>query len=212
MPNNPAQRQAGSTSVVAGNKLVRGAALDTKIAAAATAVTSEVAAASTVAATTPSTSDFPIGGIIMWAGALADIPAGWNLCDGTNGTPDLRQKFIKGTAAGVDPGGTGGSATHTPAGTVAAPTFTGNSGTTSSVSAGTPAGTIDNHDTTVQVGPAGSAPLLTGPITHTFTGTALAGHTHTLTPTGTNSAPAFTGTSANYEPAYYALAFIQKAA
>lgn len=212
MPNNPATRQSGASQVTAGNKLVRGAALDTKLTAAATAVTAELAAASTTSATTPSTSEFPVGGIIMWAGLLADIPAGWNLCDGTNGTPDLRSRFIKGTAAGVDPGGTGGSATHTPAGTNSTPTFTGTLGTSSSVSAGTPAGTIDNHNTTVQVGPAGSAPLLSGPTTHTFTGTAMAGHTHTITPAGTISAPTFTGSSANYEPAYYALAFIQKAA
>jgi hypothetical protein len=36
----------------------------------------------------------PIGGIIMWSGALVDIPAGWQLCDGTNGTPDLQNRFI----------------------------------------------------------------------------------------------------------------------
>lgn len=56
---------------------------------------------------------FPTGIIAMWSGLLANIPSGWALCDGTNGTPDLRSKFIKGAAAGVDPGSTGGSATHT---------------------------------------------------------------------------------------------------
>ena len=40
------------------------------------------------------------------------IPAGWALCDGTNGTPDLRSRFVKGAAAGLDPGATGGAATH----------------------------------------------------------------------------------------------------
>lgn len=49
----------------------------------------------------------------MWAGLLANIPTGWALCDGQNGTPDLRSKFVKGAAAGVEPGGTGGAATHT---------------------------------------------------------------------------------------------------
>lgn len=38
----------------------------------------------------------PIGAIVMWAGAIADIPAGWKLCDGSNGTPDLRSRFIVG--------------------------------------------------------------------------------------------------------------------
>ena len=36
----------------------------------------------------------PVGGIIMWSGIIADIPATYQLCDGTNGTPDLRNKFV----------------------------------------------------------------------------------------------------------------------
>jgi hypothetical protein len=38
----------------------------------------------------------PRGGIIMWSGNIADIPKGWALCDGKNGTPDLRGRFIVG--------------------------------------------------------------------------------------------------------------------
>ncbi len=38
----------------------------------------------------------PPGGIIMWSGAINDIPVGWALCDGSNGTPDLRDRFIVG--------------------------------------------------------------------------------------------------------------------
>ena len=30
----------------------------------------------------------PAGGIIMWSGSLASIPAGWFVCNGANGTPD----------------------------------------------------------------------------------------------------------------------------
>lgn len=36
------------------------------------------------------------GIVCLWSGAIVDIPAGWQLCDGTNGTPDLRDKFIIG--------------------------------------------------------------------------------------------------------------------
>ncbi len=43
------------------------------------------------------------GVIAAWSGAIADIPAHWSLCDGTNGTPDLRDKFIVG--ARQDDGG-----------------------------------------------------------------------------------------------------------
>jgi hypothetical protein len=54
----------------------------------------------------------PQGAIIMWSGTLASIPSGWALCDGTNGTPDLRNRFIYGVSAGEDPGATGGSIEH----------------------------------------------------------------------------------------------------
>ena len=64
----------------------------------------------------PGGGGIPAGCIVMWAGLLADIPSGWALCDGQGGRPDLRDKFIKGWAAGVDPGGTGGAATHAHAG------------------------------------------------------------------------------------------------
>lgn len=37
---------------------------------------------------------FTIGMIILWNGSVPAIPAGWNLCDGTSGTPDLRDKFV----------------------------------------------------------------------------------------------------------------------
>ena len=38
--------------------------------------------------------------IVMWYGSLATIPAGWTLCDGTLGTPDLRNYFVRGAPAG----------------------------------------------------------------------------------------------------------------
>jgi len=40
----------------------------------------------------------PIGSIIMWSGSVASIPSNWAFCNGTNGTPDLRNKFIVGAA------------------------------------------------------------------------------------------------------------------
>lgn len=55
----------------------------------------------------------PTGVIAMWSGTLASVPTGWALCDGSGGTPDLRDRFIYGWTAGVDPGGTGGASTHT---------------------------------------------------------------------------------------------------
>ena len=55
----------------------------------------------------------PPGGIIEWSGAIVDIPTGWHLCDGTNGTPDLRDKFVVGAGSGYAVGATGGAATVT---------------------------------------------------------------------------------------------------
>jgi len=60
----------------------------------------------------------PAGGIIMWSGATNAIPTGWVLCDGQNGTPDLRDRFVVGATAGsgdtsypgLSPNATGGSA------------------------------------------------------------------------------------------------------
>jgi hypothetical protein len=58
-----------------------------------------------------SSSDAPKGAIIMWSGTLSLIPAGWKLCDGTNGTPNLQHRFIYGVSSGENPGGSGGSLT-----------------------------------------------------------------------------------------------------
>ncbi len=109
-------------------------------------------------------------------------------------------------------GATGGTISYTPAGSVAAPTFTGASDTTSSVSAGTPAGTIDAHTTALESLTVGLTQILTAPTTHTFTGSALAGHTHTVTPTGTNSAPALTGTPASIIPPFLVIYCWQRTA
>lgn len=56
------------------------------------------------------TSSEPSGIIVMWSGTINSIPAGWALCDGTNGTPNLTDKFILSvSSAAENPGGTGGS-------------------------------------------------------------------------------------------------------
>jgi len=51
--------------------------------------------------------------IVIWSGAVADIPEGWKLCDGNNDTPDLRGNFILGVDPTKPPGTTGGNNTHT---------------------------------------------------------------------------------------------------
>jgi hypothetical protein len=51
----------------------------------------------------------PSGCIVIWSGSVGSVPSGWNLCDGTNGTPDLRNSFILGAGNSYTVGQTGGS-------------------------------------------------------------------------------------------------------
>ncbi len=65
----------------------------------------------------------PRGLIALWSGRIADVPDGWAVCDGYNGTPDLRDRFVVGARS--DSGGkacctltgaptsSGGSLAHT---------------------------------------------------------------------------------------------------
>jgi hypothetical protein len=53
----------------------------------------------------------PIGGIIAWSGTVNNVPAHWALCDGGNGTRDLRDRFILGAGSTYAVGATGGATT-----------------------------------------------------------------------------------------------------
>ena len=55
----------------------------------------------------------PSGVITMWSGAITEIPDGWALCDGTNSTPNLMDKFIVGAGSTYAVAATGGEVTHT---------------------------------------------------------------------------------------------------
>ena len=51
-----------------------------------------------------------VGSVMIWSGAANSIPTGWQLCDGTNGSPDLRDKFVVGAGSTYAVDATGGSA------------------------------------------------------------------------------------------------------
>jgi len=51
----------------------------------------------------------PTGCILIWSGSAGSIPSGFQLCDGTNGTPDLRNSFVLGAGNSYVVGQTGGS-------------------------------------------------------------------------------------------------------
>ncbi len=87
----------------------------------------DVTGASTVNAVAESTHDvnvsssasvsgfgtFPVGSIIMWYGDVNNLPNGWRLCDGRNGTMDLKDRFVMGTKSGSEVGKTGGEGSRT---------------------------------------------------------------------------------------------------
>ena len=106
------------------DKVVSGAEIDNEFNAIASAVTSKtdkVAAATTDnlasldangnlkdSGVASADATVPSGGIIMWSGLLTSIPSGWELCDGNNGTPDLRNRFIVGAGDQYNRNDTGG--------------------------------------------------------------------------------------------------------
>lgn len=55
----------------------------------------------------------PSGCILIWSGAEGEIPEGWALCDGQDGRPDLRSRFVVGAGSGYAVGVTGGEESHT---------------------------------------------------------------------------------------------------
>lgn len=55
----------------------------------------------------------PAGCICLWSGSVSEIPTGWYLCDGQNGTPDLRHRFVIGHSSEIPVGSTGGSSNVT---------------------------------------------------------------------------------------------------
>ncbi len=148
----------------------------------------------------------PSGVIVMWSGAINAIPTGWVICDGTNSTPNLTDRFV--IHADADSGGTrdvndtGGSHTATPLGSV------GTSGahtlSTSQMPSHTHTHTYANQYR-IDVENCGypNVSCLDGTGT-TNTGSTGSGGSHTHTG-GT-----FAGSSTTVTPKFYALAYIMK--
>jgi len=157
----------------------------------------------------------PIGTIVMWNNrGGASIPTNWALCDGTNGTPDLRDKFIVGSGNAYAIGNVGGSSTAS--GSTNSTTLTidqipshNHGGSTSA-----PNGSWGNGGIwTEYTAPAGGNRCIA------YNGTAyanasnnLSDHGHTIYAQGGGQGHNHTISSINTLPPYYALAYIQKIA
>jgi microcystin-dependent protein len=71
-----------------------------------------VPAAAAAQATASALALFPRGVVLAWYSKSGAFPEGWAICDGTNGTPDLRGKFLYGVGNMSDVGKMGGNETH----------------------------------------------------------------------------------------------------
>lgn len=141
---------------------------------------------------------FIAGMIMLWSGSIGSVPSGWALCNGSNGTPDLRDRFVVAAGSTYAVGATGGSAdaivvshTHTATSVV------------------TDAGHIHTITLTNSGAAANNGPLFGG----NGGGSSYTQNTNSAT-TGitvatTNATAGTSGTNANLPP-YYALAYIMK--
>ena len=132
----------------------------------------------------------PSGAIMLWSGSIASIPSGWLLCNGSSGTPDLRDRFVVGAGSTYAVANTGGSANAT----LVSHTHTATS-------------TDSGHTHTVPSGASGAS-TPTGPapaasISGQTTATGTANITTSISTEGSSA------TNANLPP-YYALAYIMK--
>ena len=134
---------------------------------------------------------FVSGMILLWSGSIATIPSGWLICDGTNGTPDLRDRFVVGAGSTYAVAATGGSANAV----------------------------VVSHTHTASVTDPGHAHTYTRPNAQSVqSGSATPCYINSTTATTStattgisvsNSTEGVSGTNANLPP-YYALAYIMK--
>lgn len=146
------------------------------------------------------TNVFPTGGIVMWSGSIASIPSGWALCDGTNSTPDLRNRFVLGAGSVYVVGAQGGSADAI---------VVEHNHVASSTSSVTDPGHTHTYTTTSYPlnGDLGPGPNTMHNPTSASTGSSTTGISVATTTTIANTGSS--ATNANLPP-YYALAYIMK--
>ena len=147
----------------------------------------------------------PIGSIIMFNGAASNIPEGWHICDGTEGTPNLIGSFIKAAATSGETGGE----TQIQLATDNIPNHT-HSVLTSTLT--TSSSGAHTHTYTAPVkGSSNNASDKDIMETSSTQDTSSAGeHTHTVNVSQIQLSSVGSGTPLDWEPKYYSLIYIMK--
>lgn len=156
----------------------------------------------------------PAGVITIWSGSSGAIPTGWLLCNGTSGTPDLRDKFVVGAGSTYAVGATGGSAnatlvSHSHTITITDP---GHDHTANVTDPGhthnLPGGTSSGGTIQTQLGVNSTAS--NGVSSSNTTGITVDNVSNTTGITASSNTQGSSATNANLPP-YYALCYIMKA-
>lgn len=168
----------------------------------------------------------PVGGIIMWSGAVVNIPAGWLLCNGLVGTPNLMDRFIMGAGSTYPVGTTGGSkdailVAHSHNAALSGSTAAAGNHAHSVYDPGhRHVANVPNEFAVGEVAGGGtSSDGMNGLGKNPYTSSSPTGisiyaagdHAHTFTASGTTDSAGVAALNANLPP-YYALCFIMKAA
>lgn len=157
----------------------------------------------------------PTGIITMWSGAVDAVPTGWALCNGTNGTPDLRDRFVVGAGSSYAVGATGGSKDAIVVAHSHSASTAGAGGHNHYVAAGGAREDLTGSNYVRVSAAGGEGGLVNNNFEYELQGTpnvadvgltsSVGNHTHGVTVDSTGSS----GTNANLPP-YYALAYIMK--
>lgn len=143
------------------------------------------------------------GTVSLWSGTEESIPDGWFLCNGSNGTPDLRSRFVvgAGTGGGYVAGNTGGAAT-------VALTSAQNGPHTHQVVGNTASDGVHSHGGNIfRSGIGFIVDTLAGAIHSTGDTDSAGAHTHSINITSQSSG---SGSAHENRPPYYALCYIMR--